>query len=123
MVDETSILQLLTLKDLSGLLRYNQIDSVRRWLNSKQIKIHNIGNRKNVVFKIDYDVALMVEKGIELKNKYPSNWKEFLWFYTSDDKTLELVCHHMEENFRTNNRFKTIEIKTKKELKLVKGLL
>jgi hypothetical protein len=71
MVDETSILQLLTLKDLSGLLRYNQIDSVRRWLNSKQIKIHNIGNRKNVVFKIDYDVALMVEKGIELKNKYP----------------------------------------------------
>jgi hypothetical protein len=29
----------------------------------------------------------------------------------------------MEENFRTNNRFKTIEIKTKKELKLVKGLL
>jgi len=123
MVDETSNLQLLTLKDLSGLLRYNQIDSVRRWLNSKQIKIHNIGNRKNVVFKIDYDVALMVEKGIELKNKYPSNWKEFLWFYTSDDKTLELVCHQMEENFRTNNRFKTIEIKTKKELKLVKGLL
>jgi hypothetical protein len=29
----------------------------------------------------------------------------------------------MEENFRINNRFKTIEIKTKKELKLVNGLM
>ena len=88
-----------------------------------QIKIHHIGNRKNVVFKIDYEVALMVEKGIELRNKYPSNWKELLWFYTTDDKIMELVCLYIDEKTLTNRRFKTIKPKTKKEKELIKDLM
>ena len=123
MVNGTSNVQLLSLKDLSRLLSYSQIDSVRRWLNSKQIKIHHIGNRKNVVFKIDYEVALMIEKGIELRNKYPSNWRELLWFYTTDDKIMELVCLYIDEKTLTNRRFKTIKPKTKKEKELIKELM
>ena len=123
MVNGISNVQLLSLKDLSILLSYSQIDSVKRWLDSKQIKIHHIGNRKNVVFKIDYEVALMVEKGIELRNKYPSNWKELLWFYTTDDKIMDLVCFYIDEKTITNRRFKTIKPKTKKEQELIKDLL
>jgi len=123
MVNGTSNVQLLSLKDLSILLSYSQIDSVKRWLDSKQIKIHHIGNRKNVVFKIDYEVALMVEKGIELRNKYPSNWKELLWFYITDDKIMELVCLYIDEKTLTNRRFKTIKPKTKKEKELIKDLM
>ena len=123
MVNGTSNVQLLSLKDLSILLSYSQIDSVKRWLDSQQIKIHHIGNRKNVVFKIDYEVALMVEKGIELRNKYPSNWKELLWFYTTDDKIMDLVCFYIDEKTITNRRFKTIKPITKKEKELIKDLM
>lgn len=123
MINGSSNVQLLSLKDLSRLLSYSQIDSVKRWLNSKEIKIHHIGNRKNVVFKIDYEVTLMIEKGIELKNKFPSNWKELLWFYTTDDKIMGLVCFYIEQKTLTNRRFKTIKLKTKKEKELIKELI
>jgi hypothetical protein len=121
-LDDTSDFKLLTLKDLSYLLSYSDKGSVISWLDSMQIKLHNIGTRKNVVFRIDYEVALMTQKGIELKNKFPSNWRELLWFYTPNDKIMNLVCFQIEQKTIEFRKYKSIELKSEKEKKFLKGL-
>ena len=84
-------IDLLTLNEVKNILKYKQIDSVKKWLSDNDVRIHHFGNKRNMVFKIDFDSILMIEKGKELRNLYPTNWKEILEFYINDNRLLKIV--------------------------------
>lgn len=84
-------IDLLTLNEVKNLLKYKQIDSVKKWLSDNDVRIHHFGNKRNMVFKIDFDSILMIEKGKELRSLYPTNWNEILEFYINDNRLLKIV--------------------------------
>ena len=87
--------ELLTLKDVGQMIKYKKNDSVKKWLMSYEIKIHHFGDRKNMVFKIDVDTILLMEKAREIRNQYPDNWNDILELYTEDKRVINLVKYKL----------------------------
>lgn len=64
-------IDLLTLNEVKNLLKYKQIDSVKKWLSDNDVRIHHFGNKRNMVFKMDFDSILMIEKRKRIKEPIP----------------------------------------------------
>lgn len=68
-------LDTLTIPQVAEKIYVKNIETAKKWLNEKGIKIHRFLNN-SFVYQIEVDSQIDIPFVKQLKNKYPNKWKE-----------------------------------------------
>ena len=68
-------LDTLTIPQVAEKIYVKNVETAKKWLNEKGIKIHRFLNN-SFVYQIEVDSQIDIPFVKQLKNKYPNKWKE-----------------------------------------------
>lgn len=112
---------IITLREVSAVLNYKNIDCTKKWLKKNGIKIQRIA-KENVVYQIELDAVLEKPYVINLRNKHPQKWKEMYRVICKDQSLYELMIMELGDStafFPTTK----VSLRSKSDDKLYKSLL
>ena len=112
---------ILTLGEVSNIIMMDSIPAVKKWLTSKNIRINKF-SKANYVYEIEVLCELDKQLALNLKWKYPTQWKEMFKCAARSESIYNLVLIQIGDEivYKPINKVKT---KGTNDEKLLKELL
>ena len=120
MIDKKLII---TLNEVKEYLEFKKNETAIQWLSNNEVPVYNLGKRSKMVYRVDFESALLVPLAKNLIKKSPDNWKEGLKLYVGDNVIYNLVLSKIIEIPILKRPTTRIKPKNAKEEKLLKDLL
>jgi hypothetical protein len=114
-------LDTITLPQVAEKINVKDIESAKKWLNDKGIRIHNFPKTK-YVYQIEVDSEIDKPFVQLLRNKYPDKWKDHYRDVVKDIAVYNLTVKLLENEVSPIPRVKCSEI-DKKDQERYKRLL
>jgi len=114
-------LDTLTLAQVAEKIYVKNIETAKKWLMEKGIKIHRFLN-SSFVYQVEVDSHIDIQYVQQLRNKYPDKWKERYRDVVKDLPVYHLTITLLEDEVSYTPMVKPSRI-NKKDLDLYKKLL
>jgi hypothetical protein len=114
-------LDTLTLAQVAEKINVKDIESARKWLKEKGIKLHRFLN-STFVYQIEVDSEIDKPFVQELRNKYPDKWKDRYRDVVKDLSVYHLTITLLEDEISPIPRVKSSRINKKDEIRYKKLL-
>ena len=114
-------LDILTLAQVAEKINVKDIESAKKWLQEKNIKIHRFLNN-SFVYQIEVDSEIDKPFVQQLRNKYPDKWKDRYRDVVKDLSVYNLTVTLLEDEISPIPRVKFSKI-DKKDQERYKRLL
>ncbi len=112
---------ILTLLEVSNIIMMDSMPAVKKWLTSKNIRINKF-SKANYVYEIEVLCELDKQLALNLKWKYPTQWKEMYRCVAKNIAIYELVLIQIGEEVVYKPIYK-VKTKGSKDEKLLQELL
>ncbi len=112
---------ILTLGEVSNIIMMDSMPAVKKWLTSKSIRINKF-SKANYVYEIEVLCELDKQLALNLKWKYPTQWKEMYRCVAKNSAIYELVLIQIGEEVIHRPIYK-VKTRGSKDEKLLQELL
>ena len=107
-------LDTLTLAQVAEKINVKDIESAKKWLKEKGIRVHKFLNN-SFVYQIEVDSQIDKPFAQQLRNKYPDKWKERYRDVVKDVSVYNLTISLLEDEISPIPRVKVSKINKKDE--------
>jgi deoxyribodipyrimidine photolyase len=107
-------LDTLTLAQVAEKINVKDIESAKKWLKEKGIRVHKFLNN-SFVYQIEVDSQIDKPFAQQLRNKYPDKWKERYRDVVKDISVYNLTISLLEDEISPIPRVKVSKINKKDE--------
>ena len=114
-------LDTLTLAQVAEKINVKNIETAKKWLKEKDIKIHRFLTN-SFVYQIEVDSQIDKPFAQQLRNKYPDKWKDRYRDVVKDLSVYHLTITLLEDEISPIPRVKSSRINKKDEIRYKKLL-